>query len=196
MIHNILRIGIGYGRSHPISGVRYICIFEVLVLNIIIHLLYYTWYRGPTCRSYLFLSRWYMWVSGAGLSSLVLACTHWWRGRRSACYLLLQRWSLIGEWVYGFWLFVDCRGAFDLSWYLAFYYQSCDELLVVCRVGRENDCARYHDWDIPSQVLECVQRGIEINNVGSADADFLNKPLCIFLQDVGVWFVWPAGSWD
>ena len=145
MIHNILRIGIGYGRSHPISGVRYICIFEVLVLNIIIHLLYYTWYRGPTCRSYLFLSRWYMWVSGAGLSSLVLACTHWWRGRRSACYLVQRSsfiiyFALVSGWVWIWFLtFVDFGGAVDLSWNLTFYYhQPCDEFLVVCRAGGNN----------------------------------------------------------
>ena len=78
--------------------------------------------------------------------------------------------------------FVWISGGIELSWYLRFYCQPWDECLVVCRAGGNNDCARYHDWDLQSQVVECVQRRVEINNAGSAEqhADFLDKPLCAF----------------
>ena len=49
-------------------------------------------------------------------------------------------------WVSGFygfgvlWIFGE-----GLSWYLTFFYQPCDECLVVRRAREDNDCARHHD---------------------------------------------------
>ena len=60
--------------------------------------------------------------------------------------------------------------------------QPCDECLVVCRAGGDNDCARHHDWDLRSQVVECVQRRVEINNVGAAEHADFSTNRCVYFS--------------